>query len=113
MRPTCAHEARLQFLESLGYTELAVEGVGIIMTDAAAQYKAEAFHGDALTFELALTDFHKYGFDLLYRVVDDKRGVEVARLKAGIVCFDYARRKIARLPEGFARRFEQEQGGQV
>jgi len=35
------HEARLRFLKHLGYSELDVEGSGIIMSDAAIQYKGE------------------------------------------------------------------------
>jgi hypothetical protein len=31
----------------MGYSELDVEGVGIIMADAAVMYRAEAFHGDS------------------------------------------------------------------
>jgi 4-hydroxybenzoyl-CoA thioesterase len=105
---TLAHEARMQFFKHHGYTEMDVEGAGIIMTDAAAEYRAEAFHGDALLFELALTDFNKYGFDFLYRVSDDKHGKEVARLRTGIVFFDYTLRKVTRLPEGFAARFSKQ-----
>lgn len=105
---TLAHEARLQFFKHHGYTELDIEGAGVIMTDAAAEYRAEAFHGDALLFELALADFNKYGFDFLYRVSDDKLGKEVARLKTGIVFFDYTRRKVTPLPQEFAARFLQE-----
>jgi len=44
----------------------------------------------------------------LYRVSDDKHGKEVARLKTGIVFFDYTLRKVTRLPEGFATRFSKQ-----
>ena len=39
------HEARVQFLQSLGYTELDVEGAGMIMADTAIIYKGEGFYG--------------------------------------------------------------------
>lgn len=100
-----AHEARLRFLKSLDYTEMDVEGAGIIMTDAAIVYRAEAFHGDRLVFRLGLSDFNPYGFDLMYQVVDDNTGKEVARLKTGIVFFDYTARKIQPIPAAFAERF--------
>ncbi|MCW8811925.1 MAG: acyl-CoA thioesterase, partial [Chlorobium sp.] len=38
------HEARLRFLNHLGYSESNVEGIGIIMVDAGIQYKSEAFY---------------------------------------------------------------------
>lgn len=60
-------EARVRFLGGLGYTELNVEGLGIIVTDAAVQYKSEAFHGEVLAFDLAPMEFNKYGFDLVWR----------------------------------------------
>ncbi|SMF11184.1 thioesterase family protein [Pseudogulbenkiania subflava] len=106
-----AHEARLRFFKAYGYTELDVEGHGIIMTDAAIVYKAEVFHGESLIFRLGLADPNKYGFDLVYQASHDKTGQEVARLKTGIVFFDYGKRKIAPMPDVFMTRFPREQQG--
>src|SRR5512133_2024778 len=36
---TLVSEARVRFFKSLGYTELNVEGVGILVADAALQYR--------------------------------------------------------------------------
>jgi len=102
-----AHEARLRFLNSMGYSELDVEGVGIIMADAAIMYRAEAFHGDTLLFKLGCNDFNPYGLDIIYQAVDDKTGKEVARLKTGIVFFDYQTRQLASMPTAFADRLKQ------
>ncbi|SCK27155.1 thioesterase family protein [Vogesella sp. LIG4] len=106
-----AHEARLRLLKQHGYSELDIEGLGLIMTDAAVVYRAEAFHGDLLRFQLALIDFNQYGCDIAYLVSDDKTGKEVARLKTGIVFFDYQSRKIAPIPAAFRLRFEEQQTG--
>ncbi|MGA9117792.1 MAG: thioesterase family protein [Bacteroidota bacterium] len=96
-----AHEARIRYLGTLGYTELDIEGLGIIMTDAVIVYRAESFHGDRLRIEVAVDSFHSHGCDFVYRIsrADDSR--EIARLKTGIAFFDYAKRKIAQLPVGF------------
>ncbi|WP_374420765.1 acyl-CoA thioesterase [Chromobacterium sp.] len=100
-----AHEARLRFFQSLGYAhELSVEGLGIVVADTAVCYRAEAFHGDVLRFGLAVTDIGPRGFDLLYQASNDKTGKEVARLKTGIVFFDYACRKLAAMPPVFLAR---------
>ncbi|MFL5774339.1 MAG: acyl-CoA thioesterase, partial [Flavisolibacter sp.] len=40
------HEARMQFLAQFGYTELEIEGVGIIMSDVSIEFKTEVFYGD-------------------------------------------------------------------
>lgn len=94
-------EARVRYFKSLGYTEMDVEGVGIIVADAAVQYLAEAFHGDVLIFELAASDFNKYGCDLTYRIREKQSGREIARGKTGILFFDYAIKKPVAVPAGF------------
>ncbi len=97
-------EARVRFFKSLGYTELDVEGVGIVVADAAMQYKSEAFHGETLVFQIAPADFNKYGCDLMWRASDKASGREVARGKTGILFFDYTARRPAPVPEGFRQR---------
>lgn len=101
---TLVSEARQRYFKSLGYSQLDVEGVGTVVTDAAVRYLAEAFHGETLVFEMAAGDFNKYGFDLLYRASEKHSAREVARGKIGIVFFDYAQRKIATVPPGFLTR---------
>jgi 4-hydroxybenzoyl-CoA thioesterase len=103
-----AHEARLRFFKSYGYTELDVEGLGIIMADAAICYKAEAFHGAALRIRIGVNEISRHGFDMIYQASNDNDGREVARLKTGIVFFDYATRKIALTPERFLTRLEED-----
>ncbi|MBL0282620.1 MAG: acyl-CoA thioesterase [Zoogloea sp.] len=97
-------EARVRFFRSLGYDELDVDGVGIVVADMALQYKSEAFHGETLTFEMTPDDFNKYGCDLAWRASDKATGREVARGKTGILFFDYAARRPAPVPQGFLAR---------
>ncbi len=94
-------EARVRFFKSLGYSELDVEGVGIIVADVAAQYRAEAFHGETMAVEMAADDFSKYGCDLVWQLADKASGREVARGKHGIMFFDYGERKPAAVPPAF------------
>jgi YbgC/YbaW family acyl-CoA thioester hydrolase len=98
---TLLQEARIQFYRSIGFKdETSFEGaVGQIIIDATIQYKAESFLGDVLEIQIAAEDFTKFGFDLFYEVKNKSTGQEVARAKTGIACFDYSRRKIARIPE--------------
>ncbi|MEI6559839.1 MAG: thioesterase family protein [Rhodospirillaceae bacterium] len=97
-------EARVRFFRSLGYSELDVEGVGIIIADAAVQYRSEAFHGERLVFELAATDFNKYGCDIVWKVTEKAGGRDVARGKTGILFFDYAAKTKAGVPPRFRER---------
>ena len=95
------HEARMQYLHSLGLTELQFAGVGLIMSDVAIEFKGEVFYGDILTARVTASEFSRVGFDLFYQFTKSKDGTEspVAVAKTGMVCFDYGNRKVAMLPE--------------
>ncbi|MEO7988048.1 MAG: thioesterase family protein [Chryseolinea sp.] len=97
---TLFQEARILFYRHMGFkSELNLDGaVGQLMSDAAVVYKSESFLGDELIIEIAVSDFNKYGFDLLYKMSNKATGKEVARGKTGIVCFDYEKRKVASVP---------------
>lgn len=93
------HEARLQFLKQFGYTEIDLEGKGLIMADVGIQYKNQAFHGDELLCKVAACHPGKMGFSMYYELSNPDKGQVVALAKTGMVCFDYNQRKIAKLPE--------------
>jgi acyl-CoA thioesterase FadM len=95
------HEARTRFFRQYGYTEMDVEGYGIIMTDSAIVYKAEGFYGDQVQVDITVGDFNKYGCDIFYLMTNKATAVEIAHVKTGIVFFDYETRKVVTLPEGF------------
>jgi 4-hydroxybenzoyl-CoA thioesterase len=103
---TVVSEARARFFQSLGYSELDVEGVGIIVSDAALQYRSEAFHGEVMIVSMGAADFGSKGCDLLWCMSEKTTNREVARGKTGIVFFDYAARKIAQVPENFRAKLE-------
>ena len=94
-------EARVRFFKSLGYTELDVEGVGILVADAALQYRSEAFHGEVMVVSLGAADLGRKGFDLVWSMNEQTTRREVARGKTGIVFFDYATHQVAPMPAAF------------
>jgi len=96
-----AHEARVQFLKSHAYSEKNVEGLGLIMSDAAIVYKSEAFHGDQLKIAMAVDDISDIGFDIYYKFTNTKDGKEVAHVKTGMVFYNYELRKVENTPEEF------------
>ena len=100
-----AHEARVQFLRSHGWTELNIDGVGIIMADAAIVFKSEGFYGDVVVIEIAVSDLAALGCELYYRLTNKKTGNEIARIKTGIVFFDYDKRKPVSMPDVFRSAF--------
>jgi len=95
------HEARVRWLVSLGYSELNLEGVGMIMADATLQFKSEIFYGDELEISLQPVEFSRAGFDLVYRIEKkSSKGTEVAALaRTSMICYDYGLKKITGLPE--------------
>ncbi len=100
-----AQEARMQLLQQYGFSNEGHSkyGVGIIMTDAAVEYKAEIFYGDSVLVKVAATEPGKYGFDLVYQLLSVNTQKELARVKTGILMYDYDLRKIAILPVAFQR----------
>ena len=102
------HESRLQYLNKLGIENEvdAIDGAGLIQTDAAVVYKAETFYGERLLIEVAAIDFNKYGFDFVYRISKTNGPIEVARGKTGVVCFNYKTRKIAAMPDFFREKLQ-------
>ena len=94
------HEAREQFLRHFGYTELNVEGAGLIMADSAIEYKTELSYGDTIKISVAASGFDRLGFDLHYLLeVKSEDGWLVAgKVKTGMLCFDYAQKKKVSVP---------------
>lgn len=95
-------EARQQYLLSFGYRELSVgDGVGLIMADAAIEFKKELNYGDEVRISVQATDFDKLGFDLFYKmeVMQDAEWVIAGKAKTGMMCYDYKAGKKVSVPE--------------
>jgi acyl-CoA thioesterase FadM len=99
------HEARLRWLVGHGWTEADVEGVAIILADAAAIYTREGFWGMRLRVDLAVSEVRTRSFDLVYVVTDVASGLEIARAKHGAVFFDHAKKLPAAMPDAFRRAY--------
>lgn len=94
-------EARMQWLAGAGLSELQAGGHGMIMSDAMVAYRGESFYGDVLEVSLYAEVQSPRSFDLLYRISVQRAGVEclIAEAKSGMVCFDYASRKVVSMME--------------
>jgi acyl-CoA thioester hydrolase len=100
-------EARVAFLAGHGWSEIDCAGTGLIMTDAAIQYRGEAFAGDELAIEVAMAEAARTGFRFFYRIT--RRGDEalIAVAETGMACFDYERRRVTALPDEVRRLCEE------
>ncbi|HEU0064993.1 MAG TPA: thioesterase family protein [Flavisolibacter sp.] len=93
------HEARLQYLNSFGYTEMELEGVALIMSDAAIEFKSELFYGDQLKVYITVSNYSKVSFDLFYKLVNSENEKIIVTAKTGMVCYDYKNKKVTTVPE--------------
>ena len=99
-------EARARFLFAYGVPETAADGGGIIVTDLATMYRAEAHARDQLLFEVGVMDFNRYGGDITFRITRPRDAALVAMAKSGFVFFDYALGKVAPMPDTFRAKFD-------
>lgn len=95
------HEARQQFLNHHGYGELTFEGVGLIMADAAIEFKTELNFKDEVKISVAATNFTRIGFDLYYKmeIINPSGNTLAGKVKTGMLCYDYAAKKVVSVPE--------------
>lgn len=98
------HEARVRFLQSIAQKERDFYGSGLLMVDSAVLYKKEAFYGDRLTIHITVTEFSKYGFELFYLILNEE-SQEIARVKTGLVCYNYTLKELIRLSDKFVNKF--------
>lgn len=95
------HEARMQFLNSLGYTEMNCGGIGLIMADAAVEFKKELFYGNIVTISIAAISLSKISIELVYKMEKQEKGkiVLVAKAKTTMIGYDYTAKKVASFPK--------------
>ena len=94
-------EARMLWLKLYNYTELDIDGCGLIMSDLAVEFINESFYGDHLVVSLAAGEITRVGFELFYSIhaTRGEKNIVVAKAKTGMVCFDYANKKVTLIPE--------------
>ena len=98
---TLIHEAREQFLNHFGYSELKIENVSLIMADAAIEFKKELNYGDEIKISVTANNFDKYRFDIFYKleILPGENAVLAGKAKTGMMCYDYAAKKKVSVPD--------------
>ena len=94
------HEARVQFLQHYNFTELDIEGVGLIMSDLIIEFKNESFYKDIIEIKIAAGEISKVSFELFYKLscLRNNSEVIIANAKTTMVCYDYGLKKIVAIP---------------
>jgi acyl-CoA thioesterase FadM len=99
-------EARARFLFEFGVSESERDGNGIIVTDLATTYRAEAHARDQLLFEVGVMDFNKYGGDIIFRITRPLDKTLIAMAKSGFVFFNYKTSQVVAMPDDFRAKFD-------
>ncbi|HEU5053082.1 MAG TPA: thioesterase family protein [Hanamia sp.] len=94
------HEARVQFLQKHGFTELNVAGTALIMSELLVEYKNESFYGDVLEVNIFIGEITRVSFELFYQIstTRDKKKIIIALAKTGMVCYNYEIKKVTAVP---------------
>lgn len=95
------HDARLKFLESLGFSEKNIGGPGIIMRDAHVLFRKEVYLHDVLTVDVGIEKVSNSSFEMVYTVRRISDDAVVFSGNTGLVAFDYELRRPVRIPEVF------------
>jgi len=101
------HEARQQFLNHYGYSELNFENTGLIMTDVALEFKKELNYGQTIQIHVQASEFDKLGFDIYYllEIIHPEKNIVAGKAKTGMLCYDYANKKKVAVPEKAIEKF--------
>lgn len=92
------HEARFRFFRHHGMSEADAGGARLVLADVAIVYRAEAFAGDRLRFEVGIGDQARVACDLCYRVTRCGDARLVAEAKTGLVFLDPTSRRPIAVP---------------
>lgn len=94
------HEARVQFLNQHGFTELEVAGTALIMSELSVEFKNESFYNDVLEIKIFSGEMTRVAFELFYEISVNRneQKIIIAHAKTGMVCYNYEIKKVRVVP---------------
>ena len=96
------HDARINFLKELGHTELNLgNSIAVIIVEANIKYKREVFLHDKLETEVWVSNINGLKWTISYTTKREKDNIEVFTGSTLMLCYDYNRKKVAKIPEDF------------
>jgi len=78
-------DIRMKFFGQFGYNDHSLEGEGVVFGNLQIIYQAEILWGAKVKADITPINFHKYGFDLVYRLYE--KDTEKSLLLLKIVCY--------------------------
>ena len=106
---TLINEARARYTRHCGLLEYDRQtGLMMVNADLAMVYHSEGRYGEVMVIEVAASDFHRCGYDLVYRVADKASGRAIASAKTAHILIDAESGKTLPEPAGY---FDSLRGG--
>ncbi|MBL0357223.1 MAG: acyl-CoA thioesterase [Chitinophagaceae bacterium] len=95
------HEARLQWLNQKGYSELSFDGAGLIMSDLAMEFKNESFYGDLIHAAIYAGEISRVSFELYYQLTTERANTRILLMnaKTGMIHYNYETKKTVSLSD--------------
>jgi acyl-CoA thioester hydrolase len=101
------HDARIAFINSLGYTELNIgENSGIIIGEAYVKYKKEIFLNDNLRVFITISEIKDATFIMNYSVFKQDDDKEAISGYTKVVSFSFLDKKVDLIPKDFLEKLE-------
>lgn len=97
-------EARIAYLGQFGYSEMDIEGYGMIIGEANCRYKKELFFNDRIRIACSIQEVKSKRFVMRYVITRD--GTVCAEGFTHNLCYDYHAKKVMRLPDAFVSKIQ-------
>ncbi len=98
---TYFQEAHIAYFRQWGYSELDIEGAGIIVGEANCRYMRELLLQDTIEVGCRISELRSKRFTFQYRIERDRS--VCAEGHTHIFCFDYTAKRVIPLPGNFVR----------
>jgi acyl-CoA thioester hydrolase len=103
---TLLQEARVRFLKAYGYTELDIDGLIALITHLSVNYLKQAFYATKLIVNLEIIDVKQTNFKLLYQVINQETGKDIAKALTTITMFNREKNKVEKIPQEFLKKIK-------
>ena len=93
-------QARMEWLNSIGYDEANIENKGLIQLESHVYYLKEVFLGNKLLCKITKIEPEKITFNIEYEIINENKDIVIKGMTKMAV-FDYEKKRIARIPKEF------------
>ncbi|MGB5157314.1 acyl-CoA thioesterase [Desulfobacterium sp. N47] len=101
-------QARIAYLAQFGFSEMNINGYGMIISEANCRYKQELFFGDDIIIECRVSELKSKLFIMDYRIM---KAAKICALGfTANMCFDYSKKRAVSLPHDFIRLIQEFEG---